>query len=262
MKIFNKNKFPSGLFVAISFFSVIVVFSFFSFGGYWVNQNLSFRGDQKDPGSSDLNQDSGSDIIIRDDNYGDPLINRSPRLENRITEPIIAPDSLSWGNQDASVTIVEFSDFECKYCREQEKEIRDLVRNEYQGQVRLVWKDYPTPDSESTSWKASKAARCAAEQDKFWEYHDLLYQEERNLSKDVFLKLARDLGLNRSIFSQCLSRGDNVVERIKGNITEANVLGITGIPFLYIGDRKFMGKLSREELKKIIELEINGQQPQ
>lgn len=256
MKIFNrKNKDSSKLFVVTSLMSVIVFAGFVIVGKNYVDFNFGEKGS----GEESLNtekKDSG--IIIRDNHHKDPFITRATS-QKELSSPIVVSDCISLGKEDAPLTIVQFSDFKCEYCQKQEEIIKELVREEYEEEVRLVWKDYPINDKKSISWLASKAARCANKQGKFWEYHDLLYDNSKELNKDLFLQLAEKLELDKSSFSKCFQEGEDIDNRIEGNIKEANSLGINGIPFLYINDREFMGKLSREELKRVIELELNNE---
>ena len=251
MKLLNKNKLTLKIFIVTSLFAAVVFFIFFAgFKFYLVNMT-----DILEKGM--VSEDTSSSIIERDNNHRDPFITRNIASEEMITEPIIAEDSISLGPEDALVTIVEFSDFQCQYCREQEQVIRDLVENEYPGKVRLVWKDFPINNRNTSSWQASKAARCANEQGSFWEYHDLLYKNNDRLGQELFLELAGELGLNQNIFYKCLLDNDRIDDRIETNIIEANLLGISGIPFLYINGTGMMGKVNERDLRKLIEAELN-----
>ena len=126
---------------------------------------------------------------------------------------------------------------------------------DFEGQVSLIWKDYPENNQESVSWQAAIAARCAGEQNAYWLFHDLLYQNNDNLGQDVFIALARGLNLNLNIFKDCLL-SERTAYLVKDNIIEANALGIKGIPFLYINDREVMGEVTYGELKEMVELEL------
>jgi len=185
----------------------------------------------------------------------DMFITRNPNLRKKITEPVIDANDPSLGPEDAKVTIVEYSDFDCEFCGEQERRVRDLLKGEFQGKVRLVRKDFPETDKQSASWKAARAGRCAQEQDKYWQYHHLLYTTDRGLNKSSFLDLARQAGLNFSQFRDCYQEGRQDY-LIKLNLQEGSDLGIPGIPYFYINDQEVLGEVSKEELKRMIEAEI------
>lgn len=254
MRFLKEENFSVGLFVAVSLLSAVILIGFLVVGKSYLNSELAQLSQEKEGGTSE----GGSDIITRDNHHKDPFITRNTRAGEEILQPIVASDSIGFGKEEAPVTIVEFADFECEHCREQGRMIRSLIKEEgYEDKVRLVWKDYPVNDKDSSSWQAAKAARCADKQGKFWDYHDELYKGSDDLGEDLFLELARELGLDTGSFAECLAEGEEIDERIEGNITEANILGINGIPFLYINDREFMGEIDKKELEQIIQLELN-----
>ncbi len=255
MKNLDKNNFFPALFVVVSL-SGFLVFLVFLVGTKNYLEDVFFSGQDLDQlTEEDLDEESG--IIIRDNHHKDPFITRNPVLDKQISEPIVTEESLAYGPKDAPVTIVMFSDFKCKHCQDQEDLIRNLIREEYKDELRLIWKDYPVNNREDPSWMASKAARCADRQGCFWDYHDLLYSRDKELSKNLFLELAVDLGLDFDSFFACLTRENAIDTRIESNIIEANLLQIIGIPFLYINGRGVMGKVEEGDLKKIIELELD-----
>lgn len=184
----------------------------------------------------------------------DPFITRNPNLDSRPTSPRIISSTPVLGSSKAPVTIVQFSDFECEYCNQQERILREL-KKEYKDKIRLAWKDYPNSDHRSSSWQAAKAVRCAQKQGKFWPYHDVLYQTDKKLSRKTFLELAQKRNLDMGKFRDCLN-SDRVNNLIQKDIKEANSLRITGIPFLYINDQEVMGKINKKGLRKIIKVEL------
>jgi predicted DsbA family dithiol-disulfide isomerase len=183
----------------------------------------------------------------------DPLITRVPDLEDMLTGPIISSLDPVQGDKKAPVVIVEFSDYECSYCQEVEQHLKELTAR-YKYQVRLIWKDYPKTNTDSASFKAAIAGRCAQAQDSFWQYHDLLY-EFGKLNTETFLNIAEILELDITDFKACLdSTGPK--DLVRDNIEEANALGIAGIPFIYINDQEVLGEISLEELERIIKIEL------
>jgi len=185
----------------------------------------------------------------------DPYMTVNPDLEDMLTGPIISPLDPSMGNNGAKVDLVIFSDFMCSYCAEQEKVLKEVIAG-YDGKVRLIWKDYPESKPESASYQAAVAGRCAQEQGKFWEYHDALYAADSGLNRDTFLQISDMLSLNRSAFEKCLD-SDKAKLLVDDNIDEANALDITGVPFVYVNDQEIMGGINADNLKRIIDIEMN-----
>ena len=103
------------------------------------------------------------------------------------------------GANDAAVNIVEFSDFQCPFCKAVTTTIHQLMA-QYAGKVRWVFRDFPIPSLHPLAPKAHEAARCAAEQGKFWEYHDLLFERSPRLTPVELKQYARDLKLNGENF--------------------------------------------------------------
>lgn len=136
------------------------------------------------------------------DQEGDPLITKVPTLEDYIDEPIVSAADPSIGTDNGKVTVIQFSDFDCKFCQKQENVLK-LAQQQFGDKVKFIWKDYPDSDKNSISYQAAIAARCAQMQDKFWQYHDELYRS-RKMSADVFLQIADSLKMNRRQFENCL----------------------------------------------------------
>jgi protein-disulfide isomerase len=129
--------------------------------------------------------------------------------------------------------------------------LKELLKK-YPQKVKLIWKDAPNPNS-SQALLAAEAAKCAQEQGKFWEYHDLLFANQNYLSPSLYLEMARQLNLDTSRFETCLqSKKWNSI--IQASLAEAQALGINGTPYLFIGDkRRISGQVSLAELEKIIQ---------
>lgn len=186
----------------------------------------------------------------------DPFITRVPNLKDMLAGPIISPADPSLGSQEAPVAIVVFSDYECSFCQTQEELLKKII-DEYGDKIRLIRKDYPDSDISSISYQAAIAARCAALQNNFWQYHDRLYENDSILGEDLYYKVAESLGLDLNSFEKCFEgMNGGVAELINDNIEEADALDINGVPFIYINDQEIMGQIDQEDLKRIIEIEL------
>ena len=203
---------------------------------------------------------SSSNKYYLNNNYseGDPFITKRPSLREMLAGPIITDFDPGMGDRSAPITIVEFSDFECSYCYEQEPVLKKIMAA-YKNKIRLIWKDYPVSDQNSISFQAAIAARCADEQGKFWAYHDFLFDNNKSLNSETYYEIANLLDLNIASFKKCLN-SEKVRNLILDNIEEANALDINGVPFIYINDQEVMGEISLGELERMVEIELSKMQ--
>ena len=186
----------------------------------------------------------------------DPYITRNPNLPDMLTGPIINPNDPVIGDKYAKLNIFLFSDFSCSFCSVQEQEVKKLLA-EHKNDVRLFWKDFPDTEPSSESFLAAIAGQCAQSQGKFWPYHDLLFEFNNNLNEDKFFELADLLKLNKDEFRDCYNN-KSPMEGINKDIEEANMLEISGVPFMYVGTQEIMGEISYEELERLVELELSS----
>lgn len=162
-------------------------------------------------------------------------------------------DAASLGDQSALVTIVEFADFECEFCREMSLALKRIV-SDNAGRVRLVFRHMPLQVHE-TALQAAAAAECAMEQGQFWGMHDLLFEEPHRHEKDDLRGYASALGLDARRFEECLTNGRHV-DRIMYDFEQARAHGVSGVPAVLINGRYIAGARTSEELKVIVEEEI------
>ncbi|MFA5318000.1 MAG: thioredoxin domain-containing protein [Patescibacteria group bacterium] len=185
----------------------------------------------------------------------DPLLTVVPNLDDMITGPIITDNDPSVGPEKAKINIVAYTDFQCSYCCQAVNEAKK-IQQEMPELVKFIHKDFPSRNQDNPSFKAAVAGRCAYEQDEFWKMSDLLYQNGESINENLLLSLAKNIGLNLKKFSICLN-GDKAKNYVMDNIEEANALKIIGIPLFYINEREILGEINYDELKKIIEQELN-----
>lgn len=136
------------------------------------------------------------------------------------------------GNPWAPVIIVEFADFQCPFCRQAQPTLRDLLAK-YKGRVSLGFRDFPLRGIHAQGQLAAKASRCAGEQGKFWEYHDLLFANPDKLKRDGLVEHARSLKLDEKQFDSCLSSG-KYEARIEEDLQEGIRAGVAGTPGFFI----------------------------
>ena len=162
-------------------------------------------------------------------------------------------DDPTLGPEDALLTIIEFSDYQCPACRRNHEVVREL-RQAYQDRVKWVFKDFPMP---SHKWArgAALAARCAAEQGKFWQYQDLLFASQEELSTDRLTQLARELEVEMEPFSQCLAAG-KFSAHIDRDVEQGRKYGFNTTPTFVINNRVIPGAPSPERFRQIIDEEL------
>ena len=140
------------------------------------------------------------------------------------------------GRADAPVTIVEFSDYQCPFCRRFYSTTLTELKKDYidAGKVRYVFRDYPLDQLHPHARKAAEAAHCAGEQGKYWQMHDALFQNQGALDVLQFGERARLVGLDGPAFDRCLSSGRNV-PRIERGLADGRAAGVEGTPGFVIG---------------------------
>ena len=150
------------------------------------------------------------------------------------------------GDADAKIAIVEFADFQCPFCVRHYKTVMPKIKKELinTGKVKYVMYDFPL-SFHGQAKLASVAARCAGKQGKFWEMHDVLFDNQSGLTNALFLQTARTLKLNETAFASCLNE-PGVSEAVESNIEYGNQLGVTGTP------KFFVGKVNGDSLDQVV----------
>lgn len=163
------------------------------------------------------------------------------------------------GNPDAKITIVEFSDFQCPFCLQAYTTIKDLLKK-YEGKIKLAYRDLPLLEVRANAPGSAEASRCAGEQGKFWEYHDLLFENQDEVGEDAFQEYAETLKLDRDQFTTCLESG-KFKQPIKEDFQEGIRLGITGTPAFFINGIFVNGAQPQPVFEEIIEVELATMDP-
>jgi protein-disulfide isomerase len=187
------------------------------------------------------------------------------------TREALLKNAVLLGNPEAPVVMVEYADFQCPYCGKFFKETSPLIIDSYvkSGKVLLAYKDFAFLGPESG--RAALAARCAKDQDKFWQYHDFLYshlwdtyysknQNGENVGafSDANLKkFAANLKLDTARFNECMDK-DTHAAAVAESTDEARDFGVTGTPAFFINDKSITGAQPYAQFQKIIEDELKN----
>ena len=171
-----------------------------------------------------------------------------------VVSNVSVDDDPTWGPTDAKVTVVEFSDFQCPYCSRFVTQTYAQLKQQYEGKIRFVFRDFPLSTIHPWAEKGAEAAGCANEQGKFWEYHDAIFQNQTAITQtyttaaaaqpadanaglaavvDTLKSTATDLGLDAAAFNQCLDSGTRAQE-IQKDYQDGVSYGVQGTPAFYV----------------------------
>ena len=161
------------------------------------------------------------------------------------------------GEEDAPVTMIEFSDFQCPFCGRFFTQTLPLIEEQYlkTGKVKFVYKDFPLESIHPMALPAALAARCAGEQGKFWEYHDIIFENQALLSDSSLKQWASDLGLNTGDFNSCLD-SQKYLSEIRKDLQEGEAAGIRGTPGFLINGQLISGAQPFNVFQQAIESQL------
>jgi protein-disulfide isomerase len=164
------------------------------------------------------------------------------------------------GDPKAPVTVIEYGDYQCPFCAQFFKTIEPRARDKYvkTGQVKMVFRNFQFLGPESTA--AGEAALCAADQHQSWAYHDALYTAEAtdakenngNLNRALFIKIAGDLKLDATAFASCID-SHKYREQVAADEVAAQDAGVNSTPTTFVGDKKLDGAVSFSEFSSAVE---------
>jgi protein-disulfide isomerase len=177
------------------------------------------------------------------------------RLDVPRTAIAIPAGAPSTGPADPQITIVEFTDYQCPYCH-RAQDVIDQVLSRYSGKVRFVHLDFPL-DGHAGAIPAARAARCAGEQGKFWEYHRSLMTAPGSLDQADLTARATALRLDEGGFGACLSSSRHE-EAIQASFRQGEELGVTGTPAYFVNGRMLSGARPLEAFTELIDSELAG----
>ncbi|TSC56791.1 MAG: oxidoreductase [Parcubacteria group bacterium Gr01-1014_18] len=184
----------------------------------------SFFQSEKSLGPGEL---SGGAITVTE--YGDPVI----------------------GPANALISVYEFSDFSCSFCRQSADSLRSILLR-YDGKVKWVYKDFPIASLHPNAMIAAMAGACAHEQGKFVAMHDAIFANQQYQSRENLIRYAKTVGLGQSQFIECLD-SSKFQSEVESDLREGISLGVTATPTWFINGQKIEGALSEEELAKIFD---------
>lgn len=173
-----------------------------------------------------------------------------------------AGNSPSIGDENAKVTIIEFSDFQCPYCKRFYDDTEEALLKKYEGKIRFVYKEFPLESIHPQARGASVAALCANEQDQYWNYHHKLFDNQSVWSGDQnvgakFKQYAVDLNLNMSQFNDCYDN-QKTAGQVDADLQLGASFGVSGTPAFFINGLSLSGAYPLESFSAIIDAELEN----
>ncbi len=177
-----------------------------------------------------------------------PTDSQQVRLEiDEDNDPFLGPE-------DAPITIIEFSDFRCPFCKRFRQETFDQLFEAYPEQIRFIYRDFPVVGG----FEAAVASECANEQAAYWDYHDLLFSDGyAELNREAFLGYADQLSLDIEAFTLCLEE-ERYADEVENDARYAAGLGVTGTPTFFINGIPVVGAQPFLIFADIIDAELEG----
>jgi protein-disulfide isomerase len=168
----------------------------------------------------------------------------------------VASDEPSKGPAAAPIQIVMYSDYQCPYCASVEPTLAK-VTEVYGNRVRIVFRDFPLTAIHPRAVAAATAAQCAHEQGRFWDYHARLFANQSQMSDDVLLKHATDLGLDVKAFSTCTT-GERAASSVAADTASGEALGVSATPAFFVNGRFLSGARPYQHFERLIEEELKS----
>ena len=198
---------------------------------------------------------SESDAVAAADASKWARVKPTQLLDDPVSIPVAGAPFL--GPQNAPITLVEFSDFQCPYCIAATPEIKAILQA-YPKDIKLIFKEYPL-EIHSRAEFAATAALAAQKQGKFWPMHDAMFSAQ-NLSRENIFALAQQNGLDMKRFESDLSATD-VHETLVRDIQDGDRAGVLGTPTIFINGKRYNGQIQRDALKPVLDAELHPGQP-
>ena len=190
---------------------------------------------------SELRKQAGVEVLLE-----------APRVDVATNGPALGPE-------DAPITIVEFSDYQCSFCRRAEPTVKQVLE-QYGDQVRFVYKHYPLESIHPLARGASEAASCAEDQGRFWEYHELIFTSANGLEPPALDGYAKELELDLDVFHACMAEGRQTA-RVSRDLADGNRAGVKSTPTFFVNGIQIKGAQPFSEFQRIIESELAAATP-
>lgn len=234
----RKTSFFLGLTSGIAGASVLALIGLFA---------LLFTGQGVDKNNEAANQPSNDQVV-------DAAANNEPEVP-LADVPVVAEGDHVKGGANAKVTLIEYSDFECPYCL-RHFETMQKIAADYGDKVKIVFRHFPLSFHDEAQ-KAAEASECAAEQGKFWEMHDKIFEANsaKTMSVAKWKEEAKGLGLDAKKFDDCLDSG-KYASKITEVMSGGSAAGVEGTPATFVNGELVSGAVPYDQLKGMIDAQL------
>jgi len=183
-------------------------------------------------------------------------LRESAKVSTLLVQPriAIAGKGHAKGPENALVTVIEFSDYECPFCRRAEPVVEQMLK-EYAGKVRFEYRHFPLESIHQQARGAAEAAACADEQGRFWEFHAQLFAGASSLTQPQLRAHAKKIGLDEAAFQACVAEGRGR-SRVDADLAAGEAAGVTGTPAFFVNGVPFSGAIPIEEFRRAIDAEL------
>jgi protein-disulfide isomerase len=189
-----------------------------------------------------------------------PVETLAPTSEPQYVRYDVASEGFySTGPADAPITIIEFSDYQCPFCKRWHQEVYQPLLAAYPGKIRLVYRNLPLDSIHPDAFPAAEAAMCAGEQNAYWQYHEKLFNGD-SLGTEVYKQYAQELGLDMTTFESCIT-DHKYQQAIQDDSNFATNLGVRSTPTFFINGLAIVGAQPLEVFKQVIDKELAGEIP-
>lgn len=234
---------------------VVVAFVFGLFTGYMIWERRAVAAEQK---VAELENAAAADATAAADAANTAAEAAIPDQVKRYDVPV--DDDYVLGGDTAPITIIEFSDYECPFCQRWHQEVYGQLQETYGDKIRLVYRDFPLYGLHANAESAAEAANCAGEQERYYEYHNLLLSGGKEFGADTYKAYAESLKLDVKGFTQCMDE-HRYLDEVKADYDYASQLGVRSTPTFFINGLAVVGAQPFEQFKEIIDLELAGKIP-
>jgi protein-disulfide isomerase len=191
---------------------------------------------------------------------GGPVVEAPVTEQPQYIRYDVASDGFpSTGPEDAPITIIEFSDYQCPFCTRWHEQVYKPLLNEYPGKIKLVYRHLPLTSLHPEAFPAAEAAMCADEQDAFWQFHEKLFSSDA-LGSDVYSQYAQELGLDMTTFQTCIT-DRKFQDAVQADLDFAVDLGVRSTPTFFINGLAVVGAQPLDVFKQVIDKELAGEIP-
>jgi protein-disulfide isomerase len=184
------------------------------------------------------------------------------QIDNQTTRYDVPVDGdPSIGPEDAAVTIIEFSDYQCPFCIRWHADSYNRLLTDYEGKIRFVYRDLPLSAIHPEAQPAAEAANCAGEQQAYWQYHDALFGGKYGLGTQAYDQYAAELNLDMAAFDTCVAE-HRYKDEVDADANFVRNLGFTSTPTFFINGLVIVGAQPYEVFQQIIDKELAEETPQ